>query len=816
MSYPLLSEKVMRIGDGDKPSIRWVAHSWQRALVLAAIAVLLGRASIEHVVSPFGLAYFAILTELGGKKRTWPGYFAILGAYSVNGIDSAVVIAFEFIAYRLLRNTLFRKKAPDLYWIPLMAGTVSIVGKLVAVGSVWTRYDILIGFAEGALVMTLSLIFIQCVPLFAGHDHSKRLRSEQLVSLVILLGSVIAGFSGLRVDGVPLVQVAVDWVVLMVACGGLGVTTASAIVVGTLSILNHAESLAAVAVLGFAGLLAGMLKDAGRVWIALSFILSMSVLSATSSNSLHTVMMTAIAAVAAAVLYLLSPKKLRQEFATYVPGTLEHKQSEQARVRRINALLSEKIKDMSQVFEELSQTFADTGENNFTSAQQLVTHVVGTAGKQVCSGCPRRAKCWEQEGLQTYQAIFQTVANLEESGFGRGTPTIELRERCIRLDSMMGVLRYSLELTDRDAKWIAKMQEQKTLVAAQLSGVANVVKAIAGEIEEGNKTSLSGEEQILAALEQLGLYVDHVHIVNLDAGKVEIEITQPTQGAYENSVRVIAPLLSGILGEHVTVSQVMDGNTGPCTSVFSSARLFKVKTAAASVARDGRVVSGDTFTSIDLGNGRFAVAVSDGMGNGERAQRESKAAIELLKKLLKVGFDEKLAIKTVNSTLLLRSREEMFTTLDMTLIDLFSAKAEFLKIGSAPSFIRRKNSVFSITGANVPIGILQDIEVQSIEHQLQDGDILILMSDGIYDAPQQVYDKEEWLRKQVERLETNDPQAIADTLIEAAVRMNHGQILDDMTVVVAVVSAEEPEWGAIKLPGVAGIRKRVEKKQRGA
>ncbi|MCL6444758.1 MAG: SpoIIE family protein phosphatase, partial [Alicyclobacillus sp.] len=200
------------------------------------------------------------------------------------------------------------------------------------------------------------------------------------------------------------------------------------------------------------------------------------------------------------------------------------------------------------------------------------------------------------------------------------------------------------------------------------------------------------------------------------------------------------------------------------------------------------------------------VAVSDGMGNGERARRESKAAIELLKKLLKAGFDEQLAIQTVNSALLLRSKDEMFTTMDIALIDLFTARTEFLKIGSAPSFIKRGNTVRVISGANVPIGILQDIEVQAVEEQLENGDILILMSDGVYDAAPAGKDKETWMKHQIERLDPHDPQAIADVLIEAAARSMDGQIRDDMTVMVAVIGRHQPEWATIKVPGVAGLR----------
>jgi stage II sporulation protein E len=817
MSYEAVREQSSLNADGmsRRQRIGGSSRIWFRTCFLAVIAMMLGRASIEHVISPFALSYFAVLTELMGVRRSRVAFVALIGAYLRAGFAGAALLGVGFILYLLCRRAFFGRKGPDIHWVPFVAGLVDVAVKLAGIGSVWSQYDVFMALAEGSLVIILSLIFIQCLPIFTGRDAERSLRPEQLVSLTILVGSVITGLSGIAVGGISLLQVAVDWVVLMLACaGGVGIGTTTAIVVGVLAMMNHEQSMSAVAVLGFAALLSGILRETKRVWVALSFTLSISLLSMSTTSNWDSALSMVTAASIAGVLFVLSPKQLRQVLASYVPGTVEHEESEQERVRRIRRLLSEKIEDMSQVFDELSVTFSDTGDNQLMSAQQLLDHTVGRAAKSVCGGCPRRSKCWDKEGYATYQAIVHTVAKLESSSTQFVQPTSDLKQRCVRIDAMMGVLRHNLDVTDRDAKWIAKMKEQRSLVSAQLSGVANVIRTVSEELDRETESSLAGEEQILAALEQLGLYVDHVQIVSLDPGKVEVEITQPSQGAYENSVRMIAPLLSGIVGENITVSRLTEGEHGPCTSVFSSARLFNVDTAVATVARDGRMVSGDTYTSLDLGNGRHAVAVSDGMGNGERAKQESQAAIELLKKLMKAGFGEQLAIKTVNSTLLLRSKDEMFTTLDMAIIDLYSAKAEFLKIGSAPSFLKRGNQVNAISGANVPIGILQDIEVQSIEEQLRSGDILILMSDGIYDAPQNIYDKEDWLKRQIEKLETDHPQEIADTLIEAAVRMNHGQIHDDMTVMVAVVSAHQPEWASIKLPGVVGLRKSG--KQRGA
>ncbi|WAH37346.1 stage II sporulation protein E [Alicyclobacillus dauci] len=810
------SAKENRTSSKVIPLPRWTWHAWRRVAVLIAIGFLLGRANIEHAVSPFGLAYFAVLSEVAGRKKAWPAYFAVLGALTVDGTTGGLLMLLQLVLYRVARRYIFRKKLPDLHFVPITAGIVSLVSRLAMVGTVWTKYDVLIALAQGALVTILALIFVQCMNLFVGGEQTRTLKYEQIISVVILVASVVMGFVGLHVHGVELAAVAIDWLILVMTCGGIGISAAGAIVVSMLTLLNHQASLTQVAILGFAGLLGGLLRDTNRFFVSLSFMLSTTVLTATYAHSYQPLLMNLLASAVASVFYFLTPKRLENELRSYVPGTREHTQSERDRVQRVNALLTEKIHEVSQVFDELSKSFADTGENEYTAAQHLVTQIVSATSQSVCALCPRRAKCWDKESMQTYHAMANTLRNIESAGGRKAVPSAEMRDRCVRLDPLMNTLRYNLDVTNRDAKWMKKLREQRSLLSAQLSGVASVVGAMAKELDEENKSSLSDEEQIIGALEQLGLYVDDVHIVSLEPGKVEIEITQPTEGAYENSARMIAPLLSGILGEHISVSQVQSENGGgPCTSVFASARLFQVNTAVATAARDGRIVSGDTHTSVDLGNGRYTVAVSDGMGNGERARRESKAAIDLLKKLMKAGFDEKLAIRTVNSTLLLRSRDEMFTTLDMALIDLFNAKAEFLKIGSAPSFIKRGNEVIEVTGSNVPIGILQDIEVQSVEQQLQAGDILILMSDGLYDAPPHNYDSDTWLRTVISKLETKTPQDIADMLIETAVRMNHGSIRDDMTVVVAVIEHHEQEWAAIKLPSVPSLRK-ANKRRRGA
>ena len=181
---------------------------------------------------------------------------------------------------------------------------------------------------------------------------------------------------------------------------------------------------------------------------------------------------------------------------------------------------------------------------------------------------------------------------------------------------------------------------------------------------------------------------------------------------------------------------------------------------------------------------------------------ESKETVKLLQKILQSGIDEEIAIKSINSILSLRTTEEMFTTLDLAMVDLRDANAKFLKIGSTPSFVKRANNILKIEASNLPMGIIEDVEVDVVGEQLKTGDILIMMSDGIFEGAQHVENHELWMKRKIKELQTEDPQEIADIIMEEVIRSCDGYINDDMTIVVAKVKKNMPKWATIPIVGM--------------
>ncbi len=112
-----------------------------------------------------------------------------------------------------------------------------------------------------------------------------------------------------------------------------------------------------------------------------------------------------------------------------------------------------------------------------------------------------------------------------------------------------------------------------------------------------------------------------------------------------------------------------------------------------------------------------------------------------------------------------------------------------------------------MTANNLPVGILQEIDVDLVSVPLKHGDILIMMTDGIYDAPGHAVNKELWMKRMITEIDADHPQEFADILLERVVRYHHGEIYDDMTVVVARVDKFRPEWATFRTPGMERIER---------
>jgi stage II sporulation protein E len=216
---------------------------------------------------------------------------------------------------------------------------------------------------------------------------------------------------------------------------------------------------------------------------------------------------------------------------------------------------------------------------------------------------------------------------------------------------------------------------------------------------------------------------------------------------------------------------------------------YKLEMGLASTKKNRSEISGDTSTCIKLQDGKYLVGLSDGMGSGKEAKKNSKAVIELLGKLLNTGFDKDVAIDLINSVMLLKQEDDMFATLDVAIFDSINGKTEFVKVSACPTFIKKNGKVDIIKSLSLPVGTLENVDIDLYDKELEENDLIIMITDGILESKVEQEQKELWIIELLSSINTSDPQRIADIILQEAVDNGFGVPIDDMTVIVSKVKS---------------------------
>ncbi|MFT9486234.1 MAG: stage II sporulation protein E [Tepidibacillus sp.] len=772
---------------------------------------LLGRAVILNDMSPFAIPFFALMYHLKKEKLLYISLAILFGTNLTDSRHSAIIFS-GMVIYFFVQKWLVTKNKADLSYAPFLVSLSMAIpqGTNLFYQQVNEIYPWVMAGIETALGFILTLIFAQSLPILIYQKDQVSLNQEEIIGLIILLASTMTGTVGWTIQDYSIEHIISRYLILIFAfVGGGAIGSSVGVVTGLILSLSNTNAVYQISLLAFSGLLAGLLKQANKLGVAFGLVIGTTILSIYLGDQ-NEIWISFAESMIALVFFVLTPKSLIKQIATFIPGTSEYHLHYQEYVSKIRSVTSGKIDQFANMFTQLANSFKEISAPMRIDQSEQIDHFMSQVAEKHCQTCWKRNKCWNEEFFKTYRIMTELMTIIETKGkiTKKDIPS-EWANHCVKSNQISFHLMDVYDSYSDHLYWKNQLEESRQLVAHQLYGVSQVMKDLAQEIQKDSKDLGVQEQQIHQALERLGLSVRQVNIIRLEEGNVEIEVTQPNCNGRDECTKIVAPLISEVLNENIIVNnkECQFKKDGSCKMCLRSAKTYEVDTGYAGAAKGGKWLSGDSFSTIEVSNGKYAVALSDGMGNGERARTESKATLELLKQLLQSGIEETIAIKTINSVLLLRSQEEIFSTVDLAIVDLFNAKTKFLKVGSTPSFIKRGDEVIMISANNLPVGIIQDIDIESIEVALQPGDLLIMMTDGIYDSPKRTANKELWMKRMIQEIESDLPQEFADLLLEKVVRYLQGEITDDMTVVVSKIDKYQPEWATIKIPGLSKIER---------
>ncbi len=774
---------------------------FRSSFLILVVGFLLGRAYILGEIIPFALPFAAVVFMVR-RERTALAFLAILLGGFTSSWQSVIYI-FVSIIFFLLSHLILTKFAEKPHGLLPIQMFISVICSHLLVTYIYTlgftTYDVMMGLIEAGLSYVITIIFLQSIPLLLPDNKRKTLEMEEVVCLIIFVASVITGTNDLIVYNIGIQTVMAYYLLLIFAySSGPTIGATVGVVTGLIISLANVASISQMSLLAFSGLLGGLLREGKKWGVSFGLLVGTSLISLYGDTS-GSIQNTLLAAGVAIIIFFFTPRGFIERIAKMIPGTTEHSLAQQQYLRKIRDITSERILRFANVFDALASSFshlrADTGEQEQREIDLFLSRVT----EQTCQTCLKKDQCWIANVDKTYSLMEQIVKETEKGTIKKNDTLIrDFDKHCHKSSQVLNLIEREFIYFQAEQRLKKQVQESRKLVAEQLTGVSRVMEDFAKEIQKEKANHALQEEQILTALRDFGVEVNYTDIYSLEPGNIDIEISTPFCNGSGECEKIIAPLLSDILKETIVVNKEEhgDGVTDFCIASFGSAKKYTIHTGIATIARGGGFLSGDSNTTMELGVGKHALAISDGMGNGERAHAESAETLKLLQKILQSGIEETIAIKSINSILSLRTTDEIYATLDLVMVDLQDATAKFLKIGSSPSFIKRGDQVIKIEGSNLPIGIIQDFDIDVIEAELKSGDLLIMMTDGVYEGAEYVENHEMWMKRKIRELHTNDPQEVADILLEEVIRTKEF-VEDDMTLVVGKISNNIPKWATI-------------------
>lgn len=756
-------------------------------LLPAVLIVFMSRAFILGELLPF---VYACLAAFGHRDRTRSVLLAVCAGIGLLTVLQGLSLGSALITILVLLGVINYIKMPaeKTWWgLPLLSIAVIFLSKtLIMFFTGISFYQEMIIIFEALISGVLTFVFLVAADSLRQHKPLATFSFEDIAAFMILGVGVIMGLNDVHLGGLSIAAILCRLGILIAAfLWGSGGGTMVGVMAGIIPSISSSIFAQSLGIYAISGLLAGLFRNFGRLGVIIGYMLGTLALSMFISETQATILGMWETGIAC-LIFLLLPASLKEKLPIQSLGPIRNLKEKDLNMNfGIKDTARNRIEHLAGVFDELSSTFMEETRTRYQAEDSAyLAYLYDEISANFCSSCSRHEDCWGRNCYTTSQEILDIFSIAESSGeVNYEECPVSFRRRCIYGREMLGAINHLFDNLRINEYWLGRLQESRNLVSRQLQGISQVMKNLAQKVDVSTELDLELRESLLRDLKKRGLDIKDLNPVRSGGQQLYINTIMSACGDGHTCEYQVGPVISGLLGEKMEICEKkcprITGR-GQCEFTLTRAFNYRVNSGAAQVGKEQ--VCGDSFTIATLKEGKELIALSDGMGVGEKACSESQAAVRLLENLLSTGFDQETSLQTINSVLLLRSTSESFATLDMLMIDLYTAELDVIKVGSAPSFVKRGKKVGVITSNSVPVGILDNLEVISEKRALYPRDILVMVSDGVLEASRDV-GGEFWIQEFLSDVDEKDPQILAEMIINKALSLCHGQPADDMTVI---------------------------------
>lgn len=766
-------------------------------VIIYILTLLLSTLTIKNQIMPFGLAMVAACV---GETVPIIGVFlmALIGtAISMQKSAVSNFIVTSIIYFILVLFFKAKVAVEERNEVVKTGGKLFAACMIVSIIKCFTGmfllYDVFMSIISSSIVYVFYKLFVNGLAFIKDFNIKKAFTMEELIAGVLIISLASLSLKDINIFSLNLSNIIIIFMIMVLGWkNGMVTGAVSGISIGLAISFVDGTSLVQISMFAISGILSGLLNRFGKIGVILGFILGNAILTYFVRGA-STMIIYFREIFIASIGLLLVPNKIKLELEDLIGKNKLISNTGDNRLEESNDEVSEKLKTISDMFNEL---FSNVDKENAVEQESFVQDFLDNLE-------------------EVKNNIFYDEISNEENGIAKDICTT-LKEKDILLDNdLINILKEHnnyvimkdenikndlqeiVKIANRTLKIFeinkAKKQERKNNMATISQNLKNVTKVIdkcAEEIKVKKENIYENKEKELGLLlKSKKIKINNVRIKKLKNEKfiVELKLDYYDERLKEKEVIVnIADIISKSLGTRIVFQRERKNDEKKeYYQMYSSEDKFVLQVGSAKITKDGSEISGDCSLQIKLADGKYLLAIADGMGSGEKARECSKIALRLVKQMLSAGFNKDESIKMINSRLNLAGNSEIYSSLDISILDLFVGKVELLKNGACSTYIKNKKNIRKIDSTSMPVGIVNNIELQSNTIDIIDGDIIIMCSDGVLEAKDDT--KREWIEDFLKNVSTNNVQKLADLILAEAVDNSFGIAQDDMTVIVSKI-----------------------------
>lgn len=748
-----------------------------KTAIIQMIGVIMAQ-SLVLSYNPIGIAFFAASYAL--MEYRWITFplmlISMATVMSILDLSKYAMVMLVIIAcYGLFE---FKKKKISQYFLAILAGTAVFLMEFS--DSLMVPLDqnkVLMSFFVGILAGTLTLVFYKAIETIKNMKRGAVLKNEEMISVASVLGIVLYYLSGLDLLPAGVSEMAIYFCILYFGYrygAGMGAIVGSAC---GIALGIGQQNIEIVGIMCLLGILSGTFRELGKIGSVVAFCCGL-LLAYTlfSGNGIEVNQFKGL--IASSVIFLLLPRRViyrhEKDYGPEDPAP------------DLSLYNNGRLSSMAESFGKLSSTFSNLPTKKTGLSKTELSDVFDEVSSNFCRSCENCEHCWKESAYKTFEET-KPLLKIAENGNAISIEDIpgSFKQRCIKINSFVSEVNHLFERARLNLIWYNKLVESREAVAGQLKEVAGIIEDYSKNIYNFVFLEKEKEEYIRNKLKANRIIMKKIVVLERKNHIKEIVITAKTERGECVTAKDMANILGSLLNKNLKPMKDCKKLVNNEFSTFniSEDTNFYVMHGMAKRNNGEEEVSGDNFAILDFGQGQMLASLSDGMGSGIYAYKDSETVIELLEQLLESGFSEEVSLKLINSVMLLNSNAETPATLDMAVMDLYSGICDFIKLGAATTFIKRGSWVEAIKSTTLPVGVVNQIDIESLSKKLYNGDFIIMVSDGITDAVSGE-DKEKEISRIIMDIESKNPNEVANGILEKTIENSSGAHEDDMTVLV--------------------------------